>query len=267
MNQIEKNFLNIELPLGRWLRAGCFVGLSTAALVACSSPQTDDVTPSQDESINPASQAKLEQLENQRMVIYGDFQEELGGALFVIEEDSQRELEDILILNQSGRSFSVPEGADVAILAIGEVKPLDLTQLEAEDQETLAAYDGELVLHADRVTLAPDPKELVENAAAFYDEDVSVYGEVEQVNADNTFILKDPDLFEGKGIVVIQSGEATAMTPANGDAIAVTGILRPYVIAELEEAYGLTWDLSIQEQLEADYQSIPVLIADYISED
>ena len=45
----------------------------------------------------------------------------------------------------------------------------------------------------------------------------------------------------------------------------MSGILRPYVIAELEEEYELTWDLNLIEQLEAEYSQLPVLVADLIT--
>ncbi|MEB3212168.1 MAG: hypothetical protein VKL39_12475 [Leptolyngbyaceae bacterium] len=41
----------------------------------------------------------------------------------------------------------------------------------------------------------------------------------------------------------------------------VTGTLRPFIASEFEQEYDLTWDLDIQEQLEAEYTERPVLVA------
>ena len=40
--------------------------------------------------------------------------------------------------------------------------------------------------------------------------------------------------------------------------------LRPFVAAEFEEEYNLTWDLDLQEQLEAEYTEQPVLVANEV---
>jgi len=40
----------------------------------------------------------------------------------------------------------------------------------------------------------------------------------------------------------------------------VTGVLRSFVVADIERDYDLTWDLNLQRQLEVDYRNKPVLI-------
>lgn len=41
-------------------------------------------------------------------------------------------------------------------------------------------------------------------------------------------------------------------------------MLRPFVKAEFERDYDLTWDLDLQEELEAEYSEKPVLVVDSI---
>lgn len=266
MHKSNKSTLNTNFWSSRRIRTGCLVFLGISVLAACSTPpQSDDVLSTETEEF-AADNDNLARLENQPLTLYGQFKEHLGGSLFLIEEDGQKELGEVLVLNQSESTFSVPGDAETPIWAVGEFKPLDVSELETVEQETAASYEGELVLHADRITLAPDPEGLSANPEVFYNEDVTVFGEVEQVEADNTFILRDPSLFAGGGIIVIQTGDATLVPAIEDTRVAVSGILRPYMIAELEEEYSLTWDLTIQEQLEAEYQSAPVLVVDYVSE-
>ncbi|MGD1860366.1 MAG: hypothetical protein ACFB0E_10395 [Leptolyngbyaceae cyanobacterium] len=247
------------------IKIGCLILLSISVSTACStSPESDEASNSETEEL-AVGEDGLAGLENQSVTLYGNFKEKLGGSLFLIAEDRQEELGDILVLNQSS-AFTVPDDADTPLWAVGEVKPLNLAELETVDQEELASYDGELVLHADRIALAPTPEDLSANSDVFYNESVTVVGEVEQVEADNTFILREPGLFSGDGVVVIQTGDS-ALTPViEDDRVAVSGVLRPYIIAELEEDYDLTWDLTVQESLEAEFQSTPVLVIDYVSE-
>lgn len=46
--------------------------------------------------------------------------------------------------------------------------------------------------------------------------------------------------------------------------VAVTGVLRKFVVADLERDYDLTWDLELQRKLEAEYSNKPVLIANFV---
>lgn len=52
--------------------------------------------------------------------------------------------------------------------------------------------------------------------------------------------------------------------PQEDEAIVVTGIVRPFVRAELEQDYDLTWDLDVQKEIEAEYSEKPVLVVDSI---
>jgi len=111
----------------------------------------------------------------------------------------------------------------------------------------------------------PEPSELSENTEAFYGQDLTVYGEVEQIDAPNAFILEDPELFEGKGVIVIQTADSTSEIVADDAKIAVSGVLRPESIADLGNEYELSADPDWLDVLGVDYSDLPVLIADRIT--
>ncbi len=48
------------------------------------------------------------------------------------------------------------------------------------------------------------------------------------------------------------------------EVVAVTGVLRPFVLAEFEREYELGWDLKLKEKLEAEYETKPVFVADSV---
>ncbi|NJR73376.1 MAG: hypothetical protein HC773_06120 [Scytonema sp. CRU_2_7] len=44
----------------------------------------------------------------------------------------------------------------------------------------------------------------------------------------------------------------------------MVGVVRPFVVADIEREYGITWDERVRRQLEADYRNKPVFVADTI---
>ena len=57
----------------------------------------------------------------------------------------------------------------------------------------------------------------------------------------------------------------TANTAVKEDqTVAVTGVLRPLVVADLEREYDFNWDEGFVRQLEAEYNNRPVLIAENV---
>mgnify|MGYP001796092985 FL=1 len=236
-------------------------------LVSCANPTPTDVEGvGEQEDISATLESdEADTINGEAIALYGQFESHVGGTVFLLEETGNEALGNVLVVNSSDRAFAVPADAGTPMWAVGTILPLDPTTIDGIDPAELEAYAGKSAVYAERITLAPDPARLTTEAETFYNQDVTVYGEVEQVEAENTFILKDPDLFEGKGVIVIQTGDAALPSPIDDTKVAVSGILRPYVIAELEEEYELTWDLNLIEQLEAEYSQLPVLVADLIT--
>jgi hypothetical protein len=195
---------------------------------------------------------------------HGKYQEQFSDALFVVEEDENRGWGKVLVLNRSDRSFQVPGNVETPLWIFGTVETL--TQEELQNNEVPEAdwtnYEGRPVIVAQQITLVPSPNDLVENADAFLNQHVTVYGKVEPVEAANTFILQDPRLFGGKGIILIQGANADLDKVVNSESAVVSGVLRPYVIADLKEDYDLPWELDLQERLEADFEQSPVIVVD-----
>ncbi|WP_170943969.1 hypothetical protein [Leptolyngbya sp. BC1307] len=44
----------------------------------------------------------------------------------------------------------------------------------------------------------------------------------------------------------------------------VTGVLRSYIRSDFDRDYDLQWDLSVKENIEAEYEQKPVFVADSI---
>lgn len=208
---------------------------------------------------------RLSEFIGQPITLYGQFQGYIGGTLFLMEGEDPDELEDVLVVNQSRASFSVPTGEETPIWAIGQVQPLSLDEIDGLDVDGLDALDGQPALYADRITLAPEPDDLTADEESFYEQELTIFGVVEQIEPPETFILEEPGLFETGGVIVIQTGDAADTVAVDGDRVAISGTLRPFILSELEQEYELTWNLELKEQLEAEFREAPVFIADTFS--
>jgi hypothetical protein len=69
-------------------------------------------------------------------------------------------------------------------------------------------------------------------------------------------------LFEDDDLLVINP--MATLDFEEDEEVVMTGVLRPFVTSDIERDYDLTWDLDLQEQIEAEYQERPVFIADEV---
>lgn len=242
--------------------------LSCLTLFACTpqteAPSTQSETSESAASSSAADSVALADQMGESFYFHGQFQAQFSDALFIVREDEDRGWGDVLVLNRSDRAFQVPADVATPLWIYGTVEELTETELQENEvpEAEWADYEGNPVMVAERITLVPPPDELVENADAFLDQHVTVYGEVEPVAADNTFILQDPQLFGGKGIILIQGANADLDAVVGSEKAVVSGVLRPYVIADLKQDYDLPWELDLQERLEADFEESPVIVVD-----
>lgn len=250
------------------LAAGLLAVLSFSAPLACA-PETEAPAPQPEasESSGSASETGSMALTDQMgesFYFHGKYQEQFSDALFVVEEDEDRGWGEVLVLNRSDRSFQVPGDVETPLWIFGTVETLTQEELQTNEvpEADWATYEGQPVMVAEQITLVPPPNELVDNAEVFHNQQVTVYGNVEPVEAANTFILEDPRLFGGKGIILIQGANADLEKVVNSETAVVSGVLRPYVIADLKEDYDLPWELDLQERLEADFEQSPVIVVD-----
>lgn len=247
---------------------GLMTVLVGGGLVACT-PQTENPIDQPEASDSPTSSpgadsGALASQIGESFFFHGAFQNQFSDALFVVQEDEDRGWGEILVLNRSDRAFQVPADVATPLWIYGTVETLTETELAENEvpESEWDNYEGQPFVVAERITLVPPPDELVENADAFIDQHVTVYGQVEPVEADNTFILRDPQLFGNKGVILIQGANADLDQVVGSENAVVSGVLRPYILADLKQDYDLPWDLDLQERLEADYQESPVIVVD-----
>lgn len=176
--------------------------------------------------------------------------------------------EDIVVVNATGTPFKLPAEDDTEVQVTGEVSQFVLADVESAygldlDPNLYVDYEGKPAIIAESLAIAPEPGEIAADPAQYYGKTLAVTGEIENIYGANTFTLDEEKLFGGKDLLVVVT-KPTEAPIQDGETVATTGELRPFVIADLETDYDLTWDLNIQKQLEAEYSERPVLVVEQV---
>lgn len=204
----------------------------------------------------------------QTVSVRGEAEVAVGESSFVLQDDELFGGEEVIVINATGIPFVLTGTNEPTeeVQVTGEVRQLVLAELEREyglglDPELYAEYEDRPAIIAASMAFSPDPEEVTEEPDQYYGQAIAVSGEVGEILSDNTFRLQDEGWFEGDEVLVIG---ATVTGLTEDEEVVVTGTLEPFIAAELEQEYDLTWDLELQEQLEAEYAEQPVLVAEEV---
>ena len=211
--------------------------------------------------------AEEEAMVGEEVTVRGEIEEVDPGVAFVLEEEEGLfDDDEVLVINVSEQI--VPEASeDMKLQVTGEVGTLILADVERDygldlDPEFYTEYESQPVIFATYMVASPEIEEVSENPEAFYGQEISVQGEVDEIRNEYAFTLQEDELFEGDDLLIINAtGEPI---PTEDETVVVTGMVRPYIQSEFERDYDLTWDLDIQEEIEAEYTEKPVLVVDSI---
>lgn len=264
MNSSLKSFFQ-----QRTAASGLLLAASIAILPACSA--TPPETTTQSEATENVTTEELsdgaEGLIGEMVSLRSEVEETVDNTSFLLEDDQLFGGEDILVINASGEPFILTEGDDTEVQVTGEVQQLVVAEFETTygldlDPTLYAEYEDRPVVIAQSIALSPDPGDITADPEAYYNKRIAVAGEIEEKFDGNTFTLDEERLFGGDDLLVISN--MASPQAQDGEKVTVTGVLRPYVKTEFETDYDLTWDLSVQEQIEAEYTEKPVFVADEV---
>jgi hypothetical protein len=274
--------LNNHLSNQLFNRAGV-AALAAAAVIlpACATPTPETEVSESGEDIaitdetmaeetNVTTQdlsANLDAYLGQTVSVREEVEELVGDYAFMLDEDQLFGGEETLIINASGQPVSLVEGDDTDVQVTGEVRELVLADLEQDygfdlDNELFVDYENQPVIVAQSIALAPDPDDITDNPEEYYYRRLAVNGDVGMIVSDNTVTLESEELFGGENLLAISPEQALMLEEE--EEVVMTGVLHPFITSEIEEEYDLTWDLDLQEQLEAEYQDRPILIVDSV---
>ncbi len=188
-------------------------------------------------------------------------------ASFTVEDEKFFGSESILVVNASGEPFVLPEDDDIEIQVTGVVQNLVIADVEREysltlDRQYYTEYENKPAIIAQSIALSPDPGDITKNPEQFYNKRLAVAGEVEDIQDANTFTLDEEKLFGATDLLVLNPKPKAAVK--DGEVVAITGVLRPFVLADFEREYELGWDLKLKQKIEAEYETKPVFVADSV---
>ena len=257
------------MNLTKLVSKSIFLLLLATSLVACDTGTDDTVAQTEaEENVTTEEVAEnADDLIGQTVTIRSDAIEQIEPSTFTVADQEFFGGEDIVIVNASGTPFELPTD-DTEVQVTGEVTQFVLADIERDynlglDPDLYVDYTDRPAIIAESLAIAPEPGEIAEDPAQYYGETLAVTGEIETVYGENTFTLDEDELFGGEDLLVVVNNPTEAPIQ-DGETVATTGVLQAFVVADLERDYDLTWDLDVQEQLEAEYSQRPVLVVDQV---
>lgn len=254
-----------------WIGRGTIaVALATILLSACTSrPQATAPQPSQTQTVQTEAEPveDIEQLIGRTVTVRSTPIAKQGLTSFTIEDKQLFGVEPILVVNATGKPFALPQNNNTEVQVTGAVRQFISADIQREynldiQPEFYADYENKPAIIAESIALSPEPGQIVQNPQQYYGQTLAVAGEVEDIQGANLFTLNEDQLIGAEDLLVLNQTENQAVQE-DAD-VAVTGVLRPFVVTELEQEYGLTWDLEVRQRLETEYKEKPVLVAEQI---
>lgn len=207
----------------------------------------------------------------QTVTVRGELGEMLDSNTFKLSEKGFLFFGDdeILVVNASGQPFVPPADKGIPIQVTGQVREFRRAELETEfgwdfwDPDVVVEYENKPAIVAQSIALAPEPDDISDDPSQFYGQRIAVTGEISEYRGLNTFVLEDRELFQGDELLVINTGTGQLINA--GDPVVVTGQLRPFTMAEIERDFDIDlWDLDLQRELETEFSTRPVFLADEV---
>ena len=230
--------------------------------------QRDSMSPDTATNVTPEDiSANLADYLGESVSVRQEVEEVAGNYAFLLGTDPLFGGKRVLVINASGQTVDLIEGEGTDVQVTGEVREFVLADIESEygfdlDSNVFADYENQPVIVAQSIALSPDPSVISDNPAAYYNRRLAIEGNISTMIDGNTMTINDSVLFGGNDLLAISPDET--ITVEKGGDVVITGVLRPYVYADIAEEYNLTWDLNFQEQIQAEHQNKPVFIIDSI---
>lgn len=241
------------LVLGSLLLSGCNNGFREAI-----APESPGDVVSQEVS------DRTDRLIGQTVTIRSQPITSVSPTSFTVTNEKLFGSETILVVNATGQTFTIPDEQNMDIQATGEVRRFVLPEINRDynlklQPDLYSEYEGGTVIIAKSMALAPKPGEIISNPNRYYSQTLAVAGEVADKKNEVLFTLNEGQLLGGEELLVLRTDSQPIIS--DEQSVVVTGVLRPFVVAELERDYNLTWDLDMQRQLEVEYSDKPVIVS------
>ncbi|MEB3179095.1 MAG: hypothetical protein VKL59_08725 [Nostocaceae cyanobacterium] len=227
-------------------------------------PLTPNVTPH--EIVN-----NINLFKNSTITMKGRPIQQVGIASFLVIDRQRFNIfgnKRILVINGTGQPFKLPNNPNTVIQVTGDVQRFSLPDIERKynlqlQREYYTGYENQPVIVARSLGLSVLPGEVTRNPDELYGEVVTATGRVEDLIRPTGFRLKETQFLGGAELLVLYEGRVLPVN--NGDLVAVTGVVQPFIASKLDREYRLNWDFNQKKDLALRYSNQPVLIAQKLS--
>ena len=230
----------------------------------------EEGTSQEEENVTTEEVAEeTDKLIGQTVTIRSDALETVEPYTFTVADQELFGGENIIVVNASGEVFDLPED-DTEVQVTGEVAKFVVADIDSNygldlNPDLYTEYSDRPAIIAQSLAPAPEPGEIAQDPTQYYGQTLAVTGEVEDIYDPSTFTLDEDELFGGEDLlVVVPNSTNSTVVIKDDETVAVTGVLQAFTVADLEKDHDLTWDLDVQEQVEAEYSQRPVLVVDKI---
>lgn len=192
--------------------------------------------------------------------------EKVGDNTFTLVNRELFGDDEILVVNASGEPFVLP-ATDTQVQVTGTVTRFVVADVNRVynlglDPNVYVDYENQPAIIAQSLAIAPKPGVITQNPSVYYNQVIAVPAEVENIVGPNAFTLDEEQLLGASDLLVLVPNPQRPVE--EGEKVVATGVLRQFVVADLDRDYDLTWDLDLQRKLEVEYSNRPVLIADSV---
>lgn len=249
----------------KWLLEATAI-FTIAAISACSSSSTPAIDLSGLTDVAEITQ-NPESYIGRSVLVRNDVNKTIGERGLILDKDRAFGGDNILVIGISNVTLETTEESTPEILVEGIVERFTITDFQQKhdlnlDSNLYASYEDQPVIIAESLILSPDPEDLTKNPEAYYGKPLAIEGELEDLKGYGVFELDEEQAFGGEDLIVVQPKPRIKL---NKEQTAIIyGKLRPFIAVELERDYDLGWDLSVRQEIEAEYSQKPVLVADKI---
>ncbi|MBR8833743.1 MAG: hypothetical protein DSM106950_06805 [Stigonema ocellatum SAG 48.90 = DSM 106950] len=194
--------------------------------------------------------------------------QKVGLSSFMVSDQQFLGGEPTVVINASGVPFDLPTDQNIKVQVTGQVRNLVIPEIERDFKlqlldESYRDYVNKPVIIAQSIALAPKLSEITNDPSKYYGKRLAVMGRVQNIQSPVLFTMDENQLIGTKELVVLL--KATPKAAINqGQTVTMVGVVRPFVVADIEREYNITWNQRVREEMEAQYGNKPVLIADVI---
>ncbi|MBW4595339.1 MAG: hypothetical protein KME46_21155 [Brasilonema angustatum HA4187-MV1] len=192
----------------------------------------------------------------------------VGLASFTVSDQRLLGGEPVVVVNASGLAFDLPTDNDTRVQVTGDVRNLNIQSIERDynlnlQDKSYKNYINKPAIIAKSILLAPRVGQITQNPRKYYGTRVAVTGSVDNIQSPVLFTLDESYSLGAENLLVLFIATPKRVINKN-QTVGMVGVVRPFVVADIEREYRMTWDQRVRQQLEADYKNKPVFVADTI---